>query len=468
MSAVKMEVEGSPWGRWPEAQAFVDRQLGSLVGGFPPAAALAKDLRDSTDTRLADWIDHFVLAGGDDSLPSRLASLGFERAEVPTAAGEEAWVHPGAAVPPILLRTEASAAPGTLVAAAVGVEDAARFLMARRMAAGIEGTIRSPYRRSVAWRSKDGSRELAVVERRGYRGFIPVEEPIDAARRHLEGLEAWETRRRNGVDPEEAMSLAEKLARGLVSSLGTATASWVVLEAERAYWQRRNRAATVQGARQEALGMGWANHDHHTFRSCRRCFTRLVALLAMLGFRARERYFAGAQAGWGAQIMEQPESGLTVFADVDLSADEVAVDFASRELPARRELGTVGLWCALHGDSILAAGLHHLAVRMDFRAAPHGLAGWGVGVLPPFSDFPHLRQAFTQGQQWDVRPAQLERLQERGRIGAGQAERFAAVGAIGSHLELIERGDGFKGFNQRSVSEIIRRTDPRGGEPGAA
>jgi hypothetical protein len=34
-------------------------------------------------------------------------------------------------------------------------------------------------------------------------------------------------------------------------------------------------------------------------------------------------------------------------------------------------------------------------------------------------------------------------------------------GAIGSHLENLERNDGYKGFNQTGVSDIIARTDPR-------
>ena len=33
--------------------------------------------------------------------------------------------------------------------------------------------------------------------------------------------------------------------------------------------------------------------------------------------------------------------------------------------------------------------------------------------------------------------------------------------AIGSHLENLERNDGYKGFNQQGVSEIITNTDPR-------
>jgi hypothetical protein len=40
-------------------------------------------------------------------------------------------------------------------------------------------------------------------------------------------------------------------------------------------------------------------------------------------------------------------------------------------------------------------------------------------------------------------------------------------GALGSHLEILERNDGYKGFNQTGISQIIRRTDPRGETVGA-
>ena len=42
-----------------------------------------------------------------------------------------------------------------------------------------------------------------------------------------------------------------------------------------------------------------------------------------------------------------------------------------------------------------------------------------------------------------------------------QARQFHEQGAIGSHLENLERNEGFKGFNQTGVSEIISATDPR-------
>ena len=48
-----------------------------------------------------------------------------------------------------------------------------------------------------------------------------------------------------------------------------------------------------------------------------------------------------------------------------------------------------------------------------------------------------------------------------GQITAAQREQFAERGAVGSHLENIQRKEGFKGFNQQKISDIIRRTDPR-------
>jgi hypothetical protein len=257
------------------------------------------------------------------------------------------------------------------------------------------------------------------------------------------------------------------LAQSLVDHLGVNTAAWIAFAAERAHWQRRNRAAQMQRARQDQLGLGWANQDHHTFRSSRETFHLLIEILESFGFHPRERFYAGAEAGWGAQVMEQTACGFVVFADVDLSPDEVSGDFAHQPLEAQETLGTVGLWCALHGDSMLAAGLHHLAVRVDFDAAMEDLTAWGVETMQPFSDFPTLRQVFTRGERWKVPGRRLAPLLDADQIGAEQQERFVEEGAVGSHLELIQRGEGFKGFNQQTVSDIIRRTDPRRESQGA-
>jgi hypothetical protein len=78
--------------------------------------------------------------------------------------------------------------------------------------------------------------------------------------------------------------------------VGCDTAWHIVFAEERAFWERRNRAAQIQKRRQDRLGLGWANHDHHTFRSSRAHFVDLMRVLEKLGFERRERYHAGAQA----------------------------------------------------------------------------------------------------------------------------------------------------------------------------
>jgi hypothetical protein len=291
--------------------------------------------------------------------------------------------------------------------------------------------------------------------------------PPDYAERYLRATEKWLARPREFADVQKGMEATLTLARDLVSELGTDAAAWLALSGERAYWQRRNKAGQIQKGRQDRLGLGWANHDHHTFRSSRQAFPGLIQILETLGFHARERFYAGAEAGWGAQVMEQPNCRFAVFADVDLAPSEVEGDFAHQPLSPQKALSTVGLWCALHGESMLSAGLHHLACRFDFSTATAGLAAWGVEMMQPFSKFSYLWQAFTKGERWYVSPERLERLLAAGSIDSRQMERFARDGALGSHLENIQRGEGFKGFNQRTVSDIIRRTDPRiaSGEP---
>ncbi|MGD9099701.1 MAG: hypothetical protein PVF45_04420 [Anaerolineae bacterium] len=462
------------WLRHPQAETFIVRRLDQLVADMPPLQDLQARLALHTNTRLVDWLDHLILADGD-APRGQLADWGFELAGVLAESGDTVYHHPGTVFCRLVLRGGSSAGPGTAIGAAIAVEQIAHFLAAQRVAVPIEGPALSPvegpalslvegtpwgsYRRARVWQVK--GRELLVVERRGHAGFVPLDMAPDYAQRYLHAFERWSTRPRHYNDAREGLTQTLALAQALVSDMGTDTAAWIAFEAERLYWQQRNRAGQVQKSRQDALGLGWANHDHHTFRSSREVFKLLIQILETFGFRPRERFYAGAEAGWGAQVMEQPACRLAVFADVDLSPDEVEGDFAHEPLPPRRELGTIGLWCALHGESVLAAGLHHLACRLDFAAAVEALERWNVKTMQPFSEFSFLQQAFTRGERWAVSPERLERLAASGQIDARQRERFAQEGAVASHLENIQRGEGFKGFNQQTVSDIIRRTDPR-------
>ena len=105
--------------------------------------------------------------------------------------------------------------------------------------------------------------------------------------------------------------------------------------------------------------------------------------------------------------------------------------------------------------------MHHLECTFDFDAAREQLTSVGVPSMQPFTDFGYLRQAFTTGEVWKAIPQRTEEAVTKGFITAEQAEQFLTDGSIGSHMEILERNDGFKGFNQTGVSDIIRKTDPR-------
>jgi hypothetical protein len=105
--------------------------------------------------------------------------------------------------------------------------------------------------------------------------------------------------------------------------------------------------------------------------------------------------------------------------------------------------------------------MHHLECQFDFDRVREQLAAIGVETMTPFTNFPHLRQAFTKGEVWHVDPARIDAALQAKQITDEQAEQFRNAGAIGSHMEILERNDGYKGFNQTGVSDIISRTDPR-------
>ena len=186
----------------------------------------------------------------------------------------------------------------------------------------------TPWARTALGRVPGARTTLAVVERRGYLGFEPFPGDLaregrmtpHAARDALAARDLWQARRRRFDDDEEGIAATEACLERVIELAGsTDLACHLVFEVERDYWQSRNAAARAQKARQDRLGLGWANHDHHTFRCSRRFFPRVIGMFTRLGFELRERFHAGAHAGWGAQIVEHPVTGIVIFADLDLA-----------------------------------------------------------------------------------------------------------------------------------------------------
>ena len=453
------------WKLWPETEAQVDRWVAEVLEGNAFAAELAARMLSEASTRFVDWVDHFVVSGGP-RIGRELERLGYVRDTTFHAVDTTVFGHSGGMFPRVVV---ARGEGPSVREVAIKVESISAFSRAHDLGLTPHGYPLGPYRFAPIASASQGA-SLFVVERRGYRGFEPFDGHLaregrmrpHAARDALAARELWEGRRRS-IEGESAFDETETLLDHVIElSGGSDLACHLVFEVERDYWQSRNTAARVQKARQDRLGLGWANHDHHTFRSSRRFFSRLIRLFERLGFQLRERFHAGQHAGWGAQILEHPTTGIVIFADLDLAPDEVATDFAHTRLEDLARPNTVGLWVGLHGESILEAGMHHLEAQFDFEALRSALKTEArIETMAPFSDFPFLRQAFTAGERWPVSKDRADRLLALGWIDAEQHARFLREGAIGSHLENLQRREGYKGFNQQSVSAILNAVDPR-------
>lgn len=440
------------WECQPKAEALILRILEETCRENPYIGEFQQQLHQHTSTRLFDWLDH-VIVGFSPSIEKDLEETGFISDHA--TPSYRMFFHPGAQLPRVVVMDH----DRPIVGVAVKVESIADFLMVRGMSGWIEGTPLSGYRRCCV--STDNEISLWVVERRGTHTMEPTYTGEGYVERYLEATEKWQCRPRDLEDEEEAISQAILVTEEMVNMVGEDLAAWVVLECERKYWQSRNHTGQIQKGRQDSLGMGWANHDHHTFRSSRKNFPQIVRLFEMLGFHCRERFYAGEEAGWGAQVMENPRCGMVLFLDLDLAPNEFDIDFAHHPIPELQHLGTVGLWCALHGDSILKAGMHHLEAQFMFEDLADDLAHHGVSMMEPFSFFPYLKQAFTHGEIWRVDPKKVDRLAKKGKITHEEADKFLKYGAVGSHMENLQRREGYKGFNQKNVSYIIQKTDPR-------
>ncbi len=437
------------WTPQPAAEAWVQARFDQVLKSLPDARRLSERFRSEAGVRMIDLIDNLVIGNAPDLIEKAKDAGWTHRADEEDL---EIYRNPRGMFPMIAVVRKL---PATHVAIELKVESIPDFLGALGLMRKDTEPAPYPVIRGVVW-----GPALGVVARQGQSGYYHL--GTAAPESALRALESFRARRRKFEIDEEGFSEAIRLIDRAIDEVGRDAACHFFFKAEREYWQSRNHAGQVQYARQQKLGLGWANHDHHTYRCSREHFTKLIAIWEKLGFHCRERFYAGKEAGWGAQVMEQPNAGIVTFNDVDLSPEELTTDFAHEPLPPRDHLGTVGLWCGLHGESFLQAGMHHLECQFDFDALKRQLESESdVKVMKPFTNYPYLKQAFTEGERWAVDPSRIERLLRAKRITPEQAEQFRTQGAIGSHLENLERNQGFKGFNQQGVSEIIAATDPR-------
>lgn len=429
------------WQRYPEAGKWVSEQLEHYSRSNPGIANLETELLEKVGARLIDFTDYLVVDSKD--MVQQLEEFGYIQKD-------GVWIHPGAALPRIV--------SGRKKGIAVKVDSIAQFLAVRGLSLPIDGSLYTRFRRCEISTVNDVT--LWVVERRFSDTVEPVPENPGYLDMYFETLERWRTRPRHFEDEKTAAVHALELADRLVKTAGTDLAAYLFIEAEQEFWVSKHRAARVHKNHADLAGVGWANRDHHTYRNTRETFSPALTFFLTLGFKFRERFYAGEEAGWGAQVMENPGIDVSLFLDVDLAPEELDINFLNEDLPESSGLGTAGLWTYVHGGALGGAGMHHVAVRSHFERLPEAFAKENVKMMKPFSNFSYLKQAFTRPDFWPVKQERVRKLLNDGIVDEETAERFLTKGVVGSHVENIQREDGFKGFNQERISDIIAETYP--------
>lgn len=431
------------WSRQPEAETVYRAILDDMLGRCPDATEYAARLLQATGIRIRDIVDH--IATNDDTLVARIETVGWR------PAGDGIWQNPEGMFPAFVRGDRAR-----VWLKAESVED---FLSANGLDAPIEGKAHGPIRKIIAFAAPEV--DFGIVERNGYPGYVVEDTPdalIRTARIHLQ---AFRARRRQFDTVEEGLAYTEALVDTVVADIGAHWACDLWLKAEREFWMGRCPSGRLQKERQDKMGIGWANIDHHTYDGSRRHFRHTIGILEKLGYELREMLYAGELAGWGSQVLEQPVIGSTIFADVDLAPEELSIDFAHEALPELGKHRRAGILSALLGESILEAGLNHVAGLFDQKLLRAQLEREGLVMMTPFTDWSHLYQELTEGDWAAVDPERVDSLERDGHIGPTEAEGLRLNGSIVTHFENIERNEGYKGFNREGIDSVLRKIDPR-------
>lgn len=374
-------------------------------------AALSRQLTELTHTSVESWIDHFAFSQSSP-LTQDLSSLGFVRHH--ETADYYLMRHPQLSLPPIAIYTTARM---RVPAVTIRVDSISDYLLVRGQSTAIEGAPLSGYRRSNV--AVDNGTMLWVCERRGDLTLVPVKQHVGDLERYFQAREMWRTRPRDWEDETEALNQAIRRIQEMIKIVGPSMTATFVLEGERDYWQSRNRSGQWQKACHDHLGLGWGGPCCYLFSCTRERLALTFQLFASFGFRWSHCERAGLV------ILRHPQLQDEVWLKFDAQSHERDIEVVSGRLPPL-PLGEVGLWCGLHGESLLKGGMSSLGIALDIQNGATPLFGQGIHWI-------HSEER-TESERWPVSTRRLHRLVETGVLTARQASHWAKEGAPGSDL----------------------------------
>ena len=406
------------------AGQFVSSVLAAAQARLPELARLGDTLRAACAIRLRDMVDHIIVPLGERA--QEQAGWRPDRANI--------WRHPNAAFPPVI----AGGAPGL----AFRVERLERLLLALQIETSASAPNGSPLRRAVLF--EGDSVVLHAVERNGSADLEHTGVPgIRKLRRAAIHQQVFRTRRRFFRSTENGLNHTERLVEAAVADLGQQWACHLFLRAEREYWLSRCEAGVLQKRRQDRAGVGWCTLNYLVYCSSRENFHRVSRVFQRLGYQCGEIIRSERLPLWSAQVFEHV-SGMqpALLVEVDL-ADES--DCTSAALQPLTWHGPAGLWCAMHGESLLEGGVSRLCARYDIAALSQLVARDGMELTGPCADTARLRHRFTPGQPQAVSPARIDALESGGYLARRDAETLRLNGAVATYLQAVESDGGFAG-----------------------
>lgn len=405
-----------------DAAAHAASLVETVLRNCPPALRFAESLQTRCGVRCLDIVDHLILPNADFDV------FGWSQ------IGERRWRHPNSSIPDVVV--------GEKLGFALRVDDIRVFANA------VRSTFTDHSTRWMGERLRLFENSAIVVEAIAdacWDGLCapPTARTIRRAQLHRQ---LFRTRPRHFKSAEGGIESTQRMVHAAASDIGSGWASALFLCAEREYWASRCEAGYLSFRRQSQLGIGWSNVEYHSYECSRAQLNACVHLFEMLGFRREDALLEGPGAGPGAEsgraalVMERRSPQALVLLKVDTTAGDTTESLGQTRLSPTTWHGQSGLWCAMHGESILEGGMSSVGAHYDAAAVQNLLVQDGIEMLPPFArDKLGFTLQLSKGDRRAVDPRRVHALARAGYVGRDAAEDFRLNGAIATHFAIVER-----------------------------
>jgi|GEM_PF-6333913 len=411
--------------------AAIESALQECIKNNKELARFEDEAETKTACRLIHFLDSIELEQ-TSQLESALKKANFHLLEASIVS--RTFFLPGHYLPKIVLKDSAT----PFMSVSMRVENIGDFFSKRGLFAIIEGSPCGLFRKALI--SRENGISFWAVERKLATVTEATEIGAEAAIKRLRCKELWQTRPRNCSyeDSLDCLQEASIRAKEMAKEIGKAEAARLILEVEQQYWQAKNMAAQIQYNRQNSLGLGWQNCIQVTLRSSRKYHCLVVRLLEILGFCPCSSFYHGENIGVSTHCFEQPEAGIRILLEVDMSHAESHTCDPHTPLQDWPVAGPVDLWCALQGESLLGAGLYSLAIACDVESIKKDFQKMGFDCQAATIQDPSLCCAQTC-VSWTPRPDRLKVALTKKLLSLDNAKKLAVAGFEGSKLLFVER-----------------------------